>query len=118
MGVFASHHAISFDGTADNNSRFPHLITEDLRKVRLPPARSVKLRFDGKKLCWWAGGMLVKCLPGVSGAAGFQSKDFQHVKDKGPVLGPPGNFVKPLENQNELQRCLAGGGESSRRQLD
>lgn len=101
MGVFASHHAIPFDGAADNNSRFLHLIIEDLRKVRLPQTSGGFLSFDGKELCAHRFSGATKCWKGVSGAEGFQNKDSQSIRKKGPV--PEGKWIVKRTNFQKFE---------------
>ena len=91
MGVFASRHAIPFNGVADNNSRFLHLITDDLRGVHLPPPPRTHLTFDGSRMCWIEAMQTRKCWSGVSGRQGYQKKEHQSLESYGPV--PEGRWL-------------------------
>jgi hypothetical protein len=59
------------------------------------------LRFNGKKLRWHAGDGTVKAeWNGVSGASGFQSREYQTVKDKGPL--PEGAWNLAQKDHQEI----------------
>ncbi len=49
-----------------------------------------KLTFDGKKLRLYANGEEIASWNGVSGMKGYQSYEFQHLKNKGPL--PEGEY--------------------------
>lgn len=56
---------------------------KELQSQPKPP--KPHLTFDGSRLCWIGVPHQGKCWNGVSGAKGFQSKEHQDVKDKGPL---------------------------------
>lgn len=83
-----------------------------------------RLVFDGRALKWMLGAKTVKSWPAVSGRSGYQSKDHQNLRDKGPI--PQGSYdVRQSEYQKmpdrgvfeqiagELGRTAWPGGESS-----
>ena len=68
-----------------------------------------KLWFDGKQLCWIdSTGRYNRCWSAVSGRPGYQSKQYQSVKDYGPL--PEGKWiVKQSEYQTISPRNAALG---------
>ncbi len=67
--------------------------------ARRPRPSKPHLTFDGKRLCWVGRPFNGKCWSGVSGAKGFQSKEHQSIKDKGPL--PEGRW---RVRQDQYQR--------------
>jgi hypothetical protein len=83
-----------------------------------------KLAFDGRSLIWYRRGAVHKQWPATSGRAGYQSKAFQMVKDKGPLPSgkwlvlqknyqkmPPRDWIERIAA--ELGRTAWPGGKSS-----
>ncbi|MBF0308079.1 MAG: hypothetical protein HQL56_00935 [Magnetococcales bacterium] len=69
----------------------------------LPPdltSGEEKLIFDGKHLTYWNDGKMQKYWGGVSGKKGFQSKEHQGDKSKGPI--PEGAWKVQQANLQEL----------------
>ena len=59
------------------------------------------LRFNGKKLRWHAGDGSVKAeWGGISGASGFQGRDHQAIKNKGPL--PEGTWSLAQKDHQEI----------------
>lgn len=101
------------------------LLLAQLPARRAAPEQA-RLTFNGARLCWnWLdGGKPPVCWKAVSGRSGYQAKEHQNLRDKGPL--PEGTWlVKQGEYQrmperslleqlvNELGRGGWPGGESS-----
>ncbi|WP_019448469.1 DUF2778 domain-containing protein [Cupriavidus sp. BIS7] len=67
--------------------------------VRRMESRRAKLEFDGARLMWIEDGITRWQWRAVSGRAGYQHRQHQYLKDKGPL--PEGFYVA---RQSELQR--------------
>lgn len=67
--------------------------------VRRLESRHASLEFDGVFLRWVENGMKARSWIAVSGARGYQDKQFQHERNKGPI--PQGIY---FARQSQLQR--------------
>lgn len=74
-------------GTIHPNDPDHRRLTEEVRRELRQSSHIMApyLDFDGRKLCWMGRREPRACWAAVSGAPGFQSKEFQAVKDKGPL---------------------------------
>ena len=74
-------------GLFKRNSVTHRKLSEAARRAlrNLPKQPRARLTFDGAALKWHGGRLNGKSWKAVSGARGYQKKEFQYVADKGPI---------------------------------
>ena len=90
-------------GLFKRNSVTHRKLSEAARRAlrNLPKQPRARLTFDGAALNWHGGRFNGKSWKAVSGARGYQKKEFQYVADKGPI--PEGKYILKKDHFNHAR---------------
>ena len=90
-------------GLFKRNSVTHRKLSEAARRAlrNLPKQPRARLTFDGAALKWHGGHFNGKSWKAVSGARGYQKKEFQYVADKGPI--PEGKYILKKDHFNHAR---------------
>ena len=90
-------------GLFKRNSVTHRKLSEAARRAlrNLPKQPRARLTFDGAALKWHGGRFNGKSWKAVSGARGYQKKEFQYVADKGPI--PEGKYILKKDHFNHAR---------------